>query len=135
MSTEFNTQIGNGEYRLQFETDNEQYYLLLQEMARRCVDGKAVAKDLRDTVDAMCSDDYKARFMAEYYQTKIRYEKLKKFNTKIEAARNMAYTIGKYKCPMPPHDCPDELLREQQSVMGNYLHLLELRAEIEGIEL
>ena len=135
MSTEFNTQIGNGEYRLQFETDNKQHYLLLQEMARRCVDGKAVAMDLSDTVDAMCSDDYKARFMAEYYQTKIRYEKLKKFNTKIEAARSVAYTTGKYKCPMPTHDCPDELLREQQSVMGNYLHLLELRAEIEGIEL
>ena len=135
MSTEFNTQIGNGEYRLQFETDNKQHYLLLQEMARRCVDGKAVAMDLRDTVDAMCSDDYKARFMAEYYQTKIRYEKLKKFNTKIEAARQVAYTASKFKCPMPPHDCPDELLREQQGVMGNYLHLLELRAEIEGIDL
>ena len=128
MSTPFNTQIGNGEYRLQFETDNEQDYLLMQEFARRCVDGKPFAMELKDTIGAMCSDDYKERFMAEYYQTKIRYEKLKKFNTKIAAARQVAF-------PMPKHDCPDELLREQQSVMGNYLHLLELRAEIEGIEL
>ena len=134
MSTEFNTQIGNGEYRLQFETDNKKHYLLLQEMARRCVEGKAVAMDLSDTVGAMCSDDYKARFMAEYYQTKIRYEKLKKFNTKIEAARNTQYCSPK-EVEMPKHDCPDELLREQQSVMGSYLHLLELRAEIEGIDL
>ncbi len=91
--------------------------------------------ELKNTVEMMNSDDYKERFKAEYYQTKIRYEKLKKFNTKIEAARKMAYDIGKYKCPMPPHDCPDDLLREQQSIMGNYLHLLEVRAAIEGIDL
>ena len=30
------------------------------------------------------SDDYKERFKAEYYQTLIRYEKLKKFNTEID---------------------------------------------------
>lgn len=135
MSTEFNTQIGNGEYRLQFETDSKEHYQFVQAMARRCVDGKPLCMEMSDTVALMCSDDYKDRFKAEYYQTKIRYEKLKKFNTKIEAARQMAYTTGKCKCPMPPHDCPDELLREQQSVMGNYLHLLEVRAEIEGIEL
>lgn len=39
MATGFNTQVGNGEYRLQFETDNKECYLLMQEMARRCVDG------------------------------------------------------------------------------------------------
>lgn len=137
MSTSFNTQTGNGEYRIQIETDNEQHYLFLQEIARRCVDGKPLAMELKDTVAPMCSDDYKARFVAEYYQTKIRYEKLKKFNTKIEAAREVEYNtpFGEDKCPMPSHDCPDHLLREQQGVMGNYLHLLEVRAEIEGIEL
>ncbi len=30
MATEFNTQVGNGEYRLQFKTDNREYYLLMQ---------------------------------------------------------------------------------------------------------
>ena len=38
MATRFNTQVGNGEYRLQFETDNKEYYLLMQSIARRCVD-------------------------------------------------------------------------------------------------
>jgi hypothetical protein len=133
MSAEFNTQIGNGKYRLQFETDNNEHYLLLQEMARRAVDGKPMAMNLSDTVKPMCSDDYKARFTAEYYQTKIRYEKLKAFNTKIEAARSVSCSTKVVE--MPKHDCPDELLREQQRVMGNYLHILEVRAAIEGIEL
>lgn len=92
--------------------------------------------ELKDTIEMMNSPDYKERFKAEYHQTKVRYEKLKSFNTKIEAARQMQYSpIGNYKCPMPSHDCPDELLREQQAVMGNYLHILEVRAEIEGVEL
>ena len=39
MATGFNTQVGNGEYRLQFETNNKEYYLLMQSTARRCVDG------------------------------------------------------------------------------------------------
>lgn len=38
MATEFNTQVGNGEYRLQFETDNKEHYLLMQSAARRCID-------------------------------------------------------------------------------------------------
>ena len=42
MATGFNTQVSNGKYRLQFETDNREYYLLMQETARRCVDGKPV---------------------------------------------------------------------------------------------
>lgn len=38
-------------------------------------------KELKDTVDGMLSTDYKERFVAEYQQTKIRYEKLKSFAT------------------------------------------------------
>ena len=88
--------------------------------------------ELKDTVTLMNSENYKERFKAEYYQTKIRYEKLKAFNTKIEAAH---YNTTEAKVEMPKHDCPDDLLRMQQSVMGEYLHLLELRAVIEGISL
>ena len=135
MSTEFNTQIGNGEYRLQFETDNREHYLLLQEMARRLVDGKPCCMELSDTVALMCSEDYKTRFAAEYYQTKIRYEKLKAFNTKIEAARRTQYYGQVPVVDMPKHDCPEELLVDQQTVMGNYLHILEVRAQIEGVAL
>ena len=89
--------------------------------------------ELKDTAEMMCSADYKERFKAEYHQTKIRYEKLKKFNTKIEAANSTMYEG--VKVDMPKHDCPFVLLREQQSVMGEYLHLLEVRAEIENIVL
>lgn len=88
----------------------------------------------------MNSADYKERFIAEYWQTKIRYEKLKKFNTRIEAAQaTMMYASSVEKdvkqVDMPVHNCPYDLLRQQQSVMGEYLHLLEIRAEIEGINL
>lgn len=38
MATEFNTQVGDGEYRLQFETDNQAHYLFMQSAARRCID-------------------------------------------------------------------------------------------------
>ena len=98
-------------------------------------------KNLIDTVEMMASADYKERFKAEYAQTKIRYEKLKAFNNKIEAANmtDVGYPSGVEspykKVEMPKHDCPDLLLREQQRAMGEYLHLLEVRAVIEGIEL
>ena len=89
--------------------------------------------ELKDTVEMMKSSDYKERFFAEYWQTKIRYEKLKKFNIKIEAAEKTQFE--KNQIEMPKHDCPLRILREQQNVMEQYLHLLELRAEIEGIDL
>ena len=34
--------------------------------------------ELKDTVEMMLSDDYKERFRAEYWQLKIRYDKLRK---------------------------------------------------------
>ena len=80
------------------------------------------------TVDSMLSHDYKERFKAEYYQTKIRYERLKAFNNRIEDS--MMKNVVE-----PKHDCPAHLLREQQHAMGEYLHILEVRAIIEGVEL
>ena len=91
-------------------------------------------KELRQTIDMMTSDDYKERFKAEYYQLKIRYERLKKFNNKIEAAERMKL-YGNKSLSAPPHDYPDNLLQEQQRTMREYLHILEVRAEIENIEL
>lgn len=89
--------------------------------------------ELKQTIDLMVSQDYKERFIAEYWQTKIRYEKLKHFNHTIEAAnytKNMERSIVE-----PLHDCPHYFLREQQEVMGHYLHILEVRAIIEEIDL
>lgn len=92
--------------------------------------------ELKNTVSAMTSTDYKERFKAEYFQLKIRFEKLKSFNTKIEAARrtNDIFSSPK-RLETPKHDCPEDLLMQQQRTMEEYLHVLKLRAEIEGIDL
>ena len=84
--------------------------------------------ELKDTVDLMKSSDYKERFIAEYTQVKIRYEKLKDFCNKIEVAEMT-------KTEPPKQDCPLELLREQQKYMGQYISILEKRAIIEHIAL
>ena len=81
-------------------------------------------KDLSSTVRLMESNDYKDRFLAEYVQTKIRYEKLHKMIVKYEAGK-LDFT------PI----CSLELLKKQASAMGNYLYILEMRAEIEGVDL
>ena len=92
--------------------------------------------ELKDTIKLMDSEDYKERFKAEYYQTKIRYEKLKKLNNKIEAFQHLDLDYDKKNImEEPKHDCPATMLTEQQYLMGKYLHILEVRAEIEKIEL
>ena len=55
MATGFNTQVSNGEYRLQFETDNREYYLLMQSKARRCVDGGQTTN--ADRIRSMTDDE------------------------------------------------------------------------------
>lgn len=84
--------------------------------------------ELKETVELMNSEDYKERFVAEYRQVKIRYEKLKNFCNKIEVEKMLGEEVTK-------HDCPLELLREQQKYMGLYLSILEKRALIENVEL
>lgn len=84
--------------------------------------------ELKETIELMCSENYKERFVAEYHQVKIRYEKLKNFCNKIEVET----MLGKEETK---HDCPLELLREQQKYMGLYLSILEKRALIENVEL
>lgn len=87
-----------------------------------------MAKDLVDTVEGMLSTFYKERFIAEYQQLKIRYEKLDDLCKKIEIAE-----LTKEEPPI--HDCPLNLLREQRRYMGLYLYALEKRASIEGIDI
>lgn len=82
---------------------------------------------LEDSIPYMKSASYKERFRAEYWQTKIRYERLKNFCTEIEAS------FYSDRVPEPKHDCPYETLRSQQKAMGEYLHILELRAKMENI--
>ena len=80
--------------------------------------------ELKDTIEMMQSADYKERFKAEYYQTRIRYTKLHNMIVKYEAG-----TLS-----FEP-TCSIELLKEQKANMGRYLYNLEVRSEIEGIEL
>ena len=80
--------------------------------------------ELKDTVSLMTSEDYKDRFKAEYFQTKIRYEKLNNMLIKYEAG-----TLDF----MPT--CPIEKLEDQLYYMNEYLRTLKVRAEIENIEL
>jgi len=80
--------------------------------------------DLSFTAVWMNSDDYKDRFKAEYWQTKIRYDKLHRMTVKYEAG-TLDFTPT----------CPLNLLKEQKAAMGQYLNRLEVRAEMEGIKL
>ena len=80
--------------------------------------------ELKETIDLMQSEDYKERFKAEYYQTKIRYTKL----------HNMVVKYDANKLNFTP-TCTIDLLKKQLSAMGQYLYCLEVRAEIEEIVL
>lgn len=80
--------------------------------------------ELKDTVELMTSEDYKERFKAEYFQTKIRYDKLDAMTIKM-AAGTLDFT------PV----CSMNQLLEQKRYMGMYLRSLKIRAEVEGIDL
>lgn len=87
---------------------------------------------IEQTVKMMFDKDYRERMKAEYWQVKCRYEKLKKMNTHLEAERLCGkFPLGEIKVDGTPWD----VLRDQQRIMGEYLHVLELRAELEGVDL
>lgn len=68
--------------------------------------------------------DYKARMRDEYKELKDKYDKLHKMLVKYDAGK-LEFTPT----------CPIDLLREQASVMGRYLYILETRALIEDVDL
>ena len=72
----------------------------------------------------MNSADYKDRFKAEYLQIKIRYDKLHKMLVKYEA-KTLDFELS----------CPINILQMQANYMREYLKQLEIRAEIEAIDL
>lgn len=80
--------------------------------------------ELKDTIELMQSTDYKDRFKAEYYQLKIRREKLIDFLDRWNRG-----ALG-----FQP-DCPFDLLDKQLRDMTAYKERLEERAKIEKIEL
>lgn len=81
--------------------------------------------ELKDTVFMMTnSDDYIERFKAEYYQLKVRLDKL---NTMLEK-----WDKGELKFSPT---CQREFYTRQVKAMNDYLKVLETRAYIEGVEL
>ena len=67
---------------------------------------------------------YVSRMINEYHELKDKYTKLRHMLVKHEAG-----TLD-----FEP-TCPIELLEHQADVMSEYLHILEVRAEIENVEL
>lgn len=80
--------------------------------------------ELKDTIKLMQSDDFKDRFKAEYYQLKIRYEKLCNICCKYADGTINFFPKSSY-----------EILIIQCEHMRNYMITLENRAKVEGIEL
>ena len=80
--------------------------------------------DLNETIELMTSTDYKDRLKAEYWQTKIRYDKLCMMLEKYKAG----------KLDFEP-TCPIDLLEEQREVMADYSEILIERAFHEGLDL
>ena len=80
--------------------------------------------ELKDTVQQMLSEDYRDRFKAEYYQVKIRYDKLV----------DMLDRWDKGQLSFPP-TCPRELLWRQVTVMEDHMDLLIERSIAKGIDL
>ena len=69
-------------------------------------------------------DTWQERMKQEYRETKERYEKLHRMVTKYESGV-LEFTPN----------CSIDLLKQQKRHMGEYLHDLEIRAEIEGVNL
>ncbi len=69
-------------------------------------------------------EEYKIRMADEYRQTKNRYNKLHDIIVKYEAG-TLEFRLN----------CPIEILKKQANAMGQYLFILEVRAEIEQVVL
>ena len=69
-------------------------------------------------------EEYKQRMVKEYTELKERYTKLHRMLVKHDAGK-LEFTLN----------CPIDLLRQQESIMEEYLYTLEVRAAIEGIDL
>lgn len=98
--------------------------LTLEEVVKVINDMDEIAVSDPIIHDLIISSDYKARFVGEYVELKIRYNKLHKMLIKYEAG-----TLG-----FEP-TCDISVLEDQAYHMGNYLKQLEIRSEIEKITL
>ena len=80
--------------------------------------------NLKDTAELMCSASYVDRFKAEYIQLKTRYNRLQGMLEKLKAG-TLEFTTKS----------PSFVLDMQAEAMHGYLNALEIRANVEGIDL
>lgn len=78
----------------------------------------------KEIIELLNSDSYKDRAKGEYLFVKDKYDKLHRMIIKREAN----------KIDFKPN-CPIEQWKAQASAMGMYLYQLQVKAEIEDIEL
>ncbi len=78
---------------------------------------------LVETVNLMCSRDFKDRFTAEYAQLVIRLSKL---NDVLNNTSDVSHEVD---------DTTRALMLKQRDAMGSYKTCLEKRADILGIDL
>ena len=79
---------------------------------------------MEDARALMMSDDFRERTKAEYWELRIRWERLGNMLDKWEDG-TLDFTPN----------CPRLLLVRQYNVMKDYMDILSKRAEIEGIDL
>lgn len=89
-----------------------------------CADALRLAKQKEEENGLCAPETWQERMQREYRETKARYEKLHRMVTKLEAGV-LEFT--------PKSSI--ELLRQQKRHMGEYLHDLEIRGYVEGVEL
>lgn len=111
-------------------THNENEPEGTRQFAVLCADALRTVNEMRS--EPKCAKDFapnapdtwQERVKREYRETKERYEKLHRMVTKYEAG-TLNFTPK----------CSIDLLKQQKRHMGEYLHDLEIRAEIEGVNL
>lgn len=101
----------------------------IQRLHALCADALRRAKQMSDKPKGEpavpdAPDTWQERMKQEYRETKERYEKLHRMVTKYEAGV-LEFTPN----------CSIDLLKQQKRHMGEYLHDLEIRAEIKGVNL
>lgn len=92
--------------------------------ALRTVKAMRAGPQCPDDVATEAPETWQNRMKREYCETKERYEKLHRIVTKYEAGV-LEFTPK----------CSIELLKQQKKHMGEYLHDLEIRGYVEGVEL
>ena len=89
-----------------------------------CEDTEGIWSFTEDELELVSRNNYKDRVITEYKELKSRLDKLHKMIIKYKAE-----TLD-----FEP-DCPIEVLEDQEYYMSEYLKVLEIRAEIEKINL